>query len=61
MKKVCCVGSKCRGLTKIGQGMPHRANALDNEPSKSIIYNVGISKNSGTPTNWYLRGRTCER
>ena len=23
-----------------------KANALDNEPSKSIIYNVGTSKNS---------------
>ncbi len=23
-----------------------RANALDNEPGKSIIYNVGTSKNS---------------
>ena len=40
MKKCAQKAPNARGLTKIGQGMPHRANALDNEPGKSIIYNV---------------------
>jgi len=32
--------TQCTGADEDREGMPHRANALDNEPGKSIIYNV---------------------